>query len=281
MSTLHRSAVTLCALPMQIAVCLLIFLAPWSGAAAQRLIISAPSVIEVEPSTETPLPIRVLPENAVPRRAMLLIHGLPATVALSEGRLFDSGVWAIRVADLPRLRLASPAEAGSRSLLTLSAMSLDGSVLAKATASLVVVTPRPAVAEARRTAPNTRPTVVVITPKPEETPRAAEPARKTLVRKALTPEEMKRVDMYMSKAAENWKNANVNVARLFYKRAADLGWPPAALALGSTYDAAELESVGAIGGIQPNAELAIHWYKKAQELGAPEAENRLSRLSSR
>lgn len=285
MITLFRGAVTVRALPSRIAVCLLIFLLPASHGTAQQLDINVPSVIEVEASTETPLPIRVEPEDAVPKRAMVLIRGLPSSIALSEGRLFNSGVWAIRVTDLPHLKLASPAIVGIRSSLDLSAVALDGAVLAKATSSLVVTAPQPRVARAAPEAvaktATTRPTVAIMTPEPAEETSTAVTPREEPVRKPLTPEDMQRVEMFMAKAGENLTNGNVYVARLFYKRAANLGWPPAALALGSTYDAAELEAVGTVGGIQPDAKLAAHWYKKARDLGAPEAESRLSRLSAR
>ncbi len=285
MITLFRGAVAVRALPLRIAVCSLVFLLPASRGAAQQLNISVPRVIEVEASTETPLPIRIKPESAVPKRAMLLIRGLPSTVALSEGRLFSSGVWAIRVTDLPRLKLASPAIVGIRSSLDLSAVRLDGTILAKATSSLMVTAPQPRVAraapEATATTANARPTVAVITPEPAQEPSAAETSREQPVRKSLTPEEMQRVEMFMAKATENLKNGNVYVARLFYKRAVNLGWPPAALALGSTYDAAELEAMAPVGGIQPDPELATQWYEKARDLGAPEAESRLSRLRLR
>ena len=39
---------------------------------------------------------------------MLLIRGLPSTVALTEGRLFQSGVWSVKLSDLPNLRIVAP-----------------------------------------------------------------------------------------------------------------------------------------------------------------------------
>lgn len=244
------------------------------GQARPAITIQVPNVIQVEPSTETALPIRVVPEAAVARHVMVLIRGLSADVALSEGRLFDSGVWAIRIADLARLKLASPSKAGLKSQLAISAVALDGSVLAEAASTLVVVPPQTtgAVAAAK---PDTKPTAAVAGVQQEEKPAAA-PAAKT-----LTHEEKQRVYMFMGKANEHMETGNVNVARLFYKRAVDLGWSAGALALAATYDPVELQQMNTLGGIQPDVKLAQQWYAKALELGAAEAQQRLARLSGR
>jgi TPR repeat protein len=92
---------------------------------------------------------------------------------------------------------------------------------------------------------------------------------------------MQSIEMLMTKGEENRRGGQINVARLFYKRAADMNWAPGAMALASTYDVAELERLGARGGIQPDAKLAKQWYEKARELGAAEAQQRLIRLGSR
>ncbi|HKJ63369.1 MAG TPA: hypothetical protein VKA94_15455 [Hyphomicrobiales bacterium] len=69
----------------------------------------------------------------------------------------------------------------------------------------------------------------------------------------------------------------MNVARLFYTRAADKGWADAAFSLARTYDEIELEKIGAIG-VQPDPELAAKWYKRAVELGSTTAVAYLERF---
>jgi TPR repeat protein len=59
-------------------------------------------------------------------------------------------------------------------------------------------------------------------------------------------------------------------ARLFYERAADAGSGQAALRLGESYDPAFLKRIQ-LRSVPGDAELAISWYRRAQELGVPEA----------
>ena len=70
--------------------------------------IEAPSIFELESSAVAPLPISIVPPDSAPARAMLLVHGLPPTVALTEGRLFPSGVWSLKIGDLTNLHILTP-----------------------------------------------------------------------------------------------------------------------------------------------------------------------------
>jgi hypothetical protein len=63
---------------------------------------------------------------------------------------------------------------------------------------------------------------------------------------------------------------DVSSARLYYQRAAEAGDAQAALRLGETHDPAFLAQIRFIGPLG-NPEMAVYWYKRAQELGAPEA----------
>jgi TPR repeat protein len=68
---------------------------------------------------------------------------------------------------------------------------------------------------------------------------------------------------------------NVIAARSFYERAMDLGIGEAALKLGDTYDAEFLDR-HKLRGIKPDSALAEQWYRKAQEMGVPQAKERLN-----
>lgn len=227
--------------------------------------IQVPSRLEVEIAAESPLPIRITPDGSAPEKAMVLIRDLPASVALTEGRLFDSGVWAVRVADLPRLRIAAPAHTVEKRRLFLSLVSLDGTVLANAESSLAVV-PAMTARQPRTaaTARDARPSTSAATPKP-----------------SLTLEEIERAQLFMRKGEENLHAGNIVVARLFFTRAATAGWAPGAFALARTYDPAELKRIAIAGGINSDPALARKWYKRADELGAIEARDRLRRLRNR
>ena len=67
-------------------------------------------------------------------------------------------------------------------------------------------------------------------------------------------------------------------ARLFYRQAANAGYALAAIRLGATYDPAELSRLQ-VEGMTADAIEARKWYERARELGAPEADEHLARLS--
>lgn len=69
-------------------------------------------------------------------------------------------------------------------------------------------------------------------------------------------------------------------ARLLFRRAADAGAADAALHLGDTFDPHRLRTLG-VRGVAGDIELAIRWYEKADELGAPEAKARLLAIAER
>lgn len=73
---------------------------------------------------------------------------------------------------------------------------------------------------------------------------------------------------------------NVNSARLLFTRAAESGNARAALILGDTFEETRLVQFGVLG-VQPDRDKAVYWYERADELGAPEAKERLSELNAR
>ena len=100
-----------------------------------------------------------------------------------------------------------------------------------------------------------------------------------------TPEEKDRLqklaaqaERYIAQGERYLLEGNIGVARQFFQRAADAGYAPGAMRLAATYDPAEL-SRSQVQGIVPNPSEARKWYERARELGAPEAEERLARLS--
>jgi TPR repeat protein len=73
-------------------------------------------------------------------------------------------------------------------------------------------------------------------------------------------------------------NGDVVSARLVFRRAAEAGDAPAALALGGTFDPMVLRSLGVIG-VVADAVQARNWYQKAAELGSREAPQRIDQLA--
>jgi hypothetical protein len=205
---------------------------------------------------------------------MLLVRGLPPAVALSAGRVFESGLWSLRIIDLPTLRIAAPSDIRGRGDLTLSVVTLEGTVIAERRTSLVF-----AVAG---TVAESQPAQLPTAWNNAGAPSAAPPGGAAVITLSAPPEksiaEIESLMSLMRRGDESMAAGKVNDARLFYTRAAEGGWATAALALAMTYDGKELAKMAVLGGVRPNPEMAAKWYRRARELGSLEATERLQRL---
>jgi hypothetical protein len=156
-----------------------------------------------------------------------------------EGHAITPGVWAVPLDVLPHLTITLPATATGSAEVMVTLIGSDGSVLVETTCTLVI---------------------------------AAPPARPP-----TTPYDRLRALSFLQKGNEELARGSVAPARLLYEWAANLGLAEAAMALGATYDAAEL-SRPHLRGVLPDAAEAAHWYERARALGAYDAEERLQRL---
>jgi hypothetical protein len=149
--------------------------------------------------------------------------------------------------------------------------------------------PDPSVEEAAsQPSPGDRRTALVVTrdpqhasatPAPAEEPPHPAGAVDTAPRVLrLTPEERARAEKFVARGERDLEEGNVALARPFFQRAAEAGLARGALLLAATYDPYELASKRVLG-VQPNAAVARKWYERARALGAPEAEDRLARLT--
>ena len=250
----------------------------------------APSIeiaadIRVAPAVLTPLRIRVSRGGALSQQAMLLVHGLPPRVTLSEGRSFGSGVWTVPLANLSKLEIAPATGTGGKTDLTFELVTLDGKLLAQAKSTLHIAPP---IAGSRKAPQDAAPNdAIALTAGPLAGGKPlAEPARETPASLGETgsqfpSEQVARARKLVERGDEYMEAGKVASARLLYQSATESGWAAAALALAATYDSSELARWKVIGGIQPDAALARKWYEKAKQLGSPEADRHLQRLSTR
>ena len=229
-------------------------------------VISVPEIIRIVAGAKQALPVSIMPTRLGPRPSILLIQGLTSAAVLSRGRLFESGVWALRLNDLDGLRIETASNTTEQSELKLSLVTLEGKVLAEKSVSLIISPPVAAAApQALLHDPSTDTKSVV--------PSATQPDTSSAgLEDGL---------ILMARGDTNLSSGKIHVARLFYRRAAETGWAPGALALAQTYDPYELEKMAVAGGVRPDAELAKSWYRKASEMGLPEADAKLRRLSVR
>jgi TPR repeat protein len=94
-----------------------------------------------------------------------------------------------------------------------------------------------------------------------------------------TPDHEQALRFYQ-RGQELLERGDVDAARRFFERAADMGLPQGAMALATTYDPNELAKLKVVG-LKGNIAAARKWYDRAAELGATEASERLRRLNAR
>jgi hypothetical protein len=231
--------------------------------------------IPADPGTLIPFPIRVGPSRAIPRNSFVRVRGLPLMAALSEGYAIGPGSWAVPLQALADLKIMLPVAAEGRADVTVSLVAVDGSVLAELRTTLIVSAPPRSSArsppEVHAPAIDTGGPQPLPAERPEPSTQTASPPTVAL------PVDRERALQLLKKGEEQLAQGLVAPARLFFERAADLGLAQAAMALGATYDAAELDKPN-LRGISPDAKQAKRWYERARQLGASEADIRLRRL---
>jgi hypothetical protein len=243
---------------------------------AARAVIEASPTLDLTPNVETAFAIRIAAGADLPKRTMLLIQGIPTTLSLTEGRVFDSGVWFVPVADLPKLKIVAASEAaGVRTPLTLTLVSLEGTVLAEGRITLAVNKATGAApVETMSTAAEVKAPVrddALATAPPAAKPAPAKHAA-PVPATALSPvEEAERLKSGQAALALN----DVAAARLVFEYLAKRGSAAGAWHMAQTYDPQVLaRRVGT--QIKPDEAAAAKWYAKAAEMGHAEARKKVA-----
>ena len=258
----------------------------WVHAQSGPTINAGPAIL-AEPGAETPLPILIGPQETIPKNSFLRLRGLPADASLTEGHEIAPGSWAIPLAALPTLKISLPIGLSGKADMTITLMSVEGTVLAETRSSLVIAAAALIVPEKVPTDPPATNVAalglaapVTAAPSPSLAARPQRPPAPSPAGPQLIPEDRERIMALLSRGNDQLQHGNVAAARLYYQRAADAGLAQAALALASTYDPEELVRLRVVG-LQPDRELARRWYERARELGASEAERRLKRFGAK
>jgi hypothetical protein len=226
----------------------------------------APTII-AEAASQIAVLIQAGPPDAIPANSFVRLRGLPASVSLSEGYSIGPGSWAVPLQALPNLRAMIPTGISGRSDLTISLVSVEGTLLAEVRSAFVV-------GPAAIMAPGDGDTKQTLLP-----PRPLPAGRPQLVPRTpeLPPEEKDRAEKLVVQGERFLAQGNVAIARQFFQRAADAGFATAAIRLAATYDPGELARLQ-VQGVVPDRAEAKKWYERARELGAMEAEERLAKL---
>jgi len=258
-----------------------------NNAAAPTINATAPTInvgpaIIAEPAAETGMPIQVWPADELLReRAWVRLTGLPWWLSLSSGELVAAGNWRVPLADLPNLKIRAPRRDGvSRSEVSIALMSADNVLLAEARSAFVVMSSAD-VGRSRKTselapAPDILPTMIYVPVERQPTSAKCLTGEETA---STVPgrEDRQRALKLVQSGDAKMSIGDVASARYFYRNAADLNLPEAAVSLAATYDPSELSSWHT-AGIAAEPEQAKAWYEKALRLTHAQVNFYLKRL---
>jgi len=107
-------------------------------------------------------------------------------------------------------------------------------------------------------------------PKPPKPPQPSATAAS-----AISPQE---AEQLLARGDELLGTGDVFAARLYYEEAADAGNRRAALLMGATFDPEFLSRAG-VRGLRGDREMAAMWYRRARDLGEPDAARLLDGLN--
>src|SRR5262249_14118065 len=187
---------------------------PWRDTTTQPPATPPPPAISAEAATQAALPIRVTPADSVPRNSFVRVRGLPPTAALTEGYSIAPGSWAVSLAALPELKIMLPAGTPGRSEITVTLVSIDGSVLAETRATLAIA-PAGQKSErnlmAREAAPPSSASILRAGVG-EGAERSAQPAQQGI--QSMPPQDRERAVRLVKKGDEQLAEGNIAAARL-------------------------------------------------------------------
>jgi TPR repeat protein len=197
------------------------------------------------------IPLVIDPPSAVTDH-YVLIEGLERDAFVSRGIEVLGGTWMVRGADLDAAEIERSTSAPERAVINLELRHVDGSIVGRQSVSLIA-----APHEQNR---------MPVQPGANEPPRAVPETNSGSDAQRL----LRRGQLMLD-------SGNLSGARLLWERAAEQGSSEAALALGRSYDPAQVPLPGVAGSVADRT-LARRWYERAAALGSSEARERAKRL---
>lgn len=265
--------------------------------------VSVGGVIVAEPGSESAFPIVVGPTSALPVGAAVRVIGLSPYCELIGGTQLAQGAWSIPAEELGRLRIRVPQVDPVRMAVRFALVDSGGTVLAQAQSTFMIAKAAE-LAPADLTADGQLPAApgavdatqrIVRPPTFAPFPRAggsktgaiepgaaaggsgsaavqpnapaSGPGSSSGSSAGLSGEALKAALAQMQRGNSFVSRGDYATARLFFRKAAELGHAPGATALAKTFDPVELRRLGVVGFTGNDAE-ANKWYERARELGA-------------
>jgi hypothetical protein len=214
----------------------------------QSRLVVAPFTL-LEPGSRAPLQIQLNDQQTLPKNSFVQIRGLPPSATVSQGYAIAPGAWAIPIVALSDLTIGAPNIPAGWSEVSIALLVADGTVLAESKTKFVVAS------------------------------RSNEPSAAS-ARLWFTPEDHDRALEFHARGMEQIKIGNIAAARRFFELAAGADLANSVMELAGTYDPNELVKFGAFGP-RPDVDAAERLYRRARQLGAAEAEERLRLLGAR
>jgi hypothetical protein len=223
------------------------------------------SISYVAPDT-IPLGIRVGGETL---GLALEITGLPNGTAISRGRPLPGGGWRIRATDVGNAVIYLPHGFSGVIDLAVNLRLLDDTVVDRGSLHL----------EWLQTHPSESAGAAAVSENSDDKELATAPTDQSTQHTADSQRDHEPIELLVGRSEKLITEGDVEAARILLQPAAEASDARAALALGSTYDPIMLAILQA-HGVAPDVSLALDWYKKAQELGSREAQQRLQVLAT-
>jgi hypothetical protein len=239
---------------------------PDAGAAEGGLRIKIATAIFAQPASNVFVPVQIEASEQLPPNSFVRVRGLPVKVSLTDGFAIGPGVWAVPLLGLATLKVNVPAGVSGQSDFLVTLVTVEGTILAEATSTLVVGP------EAVRVPADEEPAAVGRIEKPlgyrpagnyQPTPRLAK----------LAADERGGVEKRLARGVSHLAHGNIGAAREFFRYAAEAGLAAAATLLAATYDPIELQRMRVVGVVADQEE-ARKWYERARELGAVDVRSR-------
>ena len=259
-------------------------------------IIIAPQIV-IPQNVTVPLPIAYkAPPGGLPPFTFIRLKQLPRQTTLTQGYKVSETTWAIPLDRLEKLQIRCGQKRPVDKYIRVQLISLDGQIHDDRTIRLIsgikLPTPPKLVSrdavrdrQIRQRAADVMSATADLTVGGRTSSDRAEAGAHDILSTqemaksqfALPPQDREKAKRLLSKGNEFLLQGNIVTARLFYRRAADLGFSPGAMALAATFDPNELSRLGIIG-MQGDINSALIWYERAAKLGDPAAVDRLKRL---
>ena len=226
--------------------------------------------IEAAPGEDVPVRIR-LPAAAelagAGPSAFILIRNIPAGVRLSAG-MSSGRLWVLPLHDASHLRLFSEQGTVGSFSLEFNLIGTSNKALAKQTVALNL---KPAEVAGRVD------TNAIATAQPEPpTTTNSLPGSGAASTQRLPPEE---VTALLARGEDLLRQGGIVAARIIFENLAQRGYARAAFALGRSYDPTFVPD-SRISAPAADLNKALKWYRRAEELGSPEARAQIAKLSS-